>query len=35
MKKILFDLTHVMSMVNHVAIDVEKLRIDSVCSLEK
>ena len=27
--------THMMSMVDHVAIDVETLRIDSRCSLEK
>ena len=27
--------THMMSMDNHVAIDVETLRIDSECSLEK
>ena len=31
----LFDLTHVMSMIDHVAIDVETPRIDSGCSLEK
>ena len=31
----LSDLTHLMSMVDHVAIDVETLRIDSGCSLEK
>ena len=35
-KKIaLFDLTCMMSMVDPVAIDVETLRIDSGCSLEK
>ena len=30
----LSDLTHMMSMVDHVAIGVETLRIDSECSLE-
>ena len=34
-KIILFDLTHMMSMDNHVAIDVETSRIDSRSSLEK
>ena len=32
---ILFDLTHTMSIVDPVTIDVETLRIDSGCSLEK
>ena len=32
---VLSDLTHMMSMVDHVAIGVEILRIDSGCSLEK
>ena len=31
----LFDPNHMMSMVDHVAISVETLRIDSRCSLEK
>ena len=31
----LFDLTHMMSMVDLVAIDVETPRIDRGCSLEK
>ena len=31
----LSDLTHMMSMDDHVAIGVETLRIDSGCSLEK
>ena len=31
----LFDLIHIMSMTDPVAIDVETLRIDSECSLEK
>ena len=31
----LYDPTHMMSMVDHVAIGIEKLRIDSSCSLEK
>ena len=31
----LFDLTHTISMANHVAINVETLRIDGVSSLEK
>ena len=31
----LSDLTHMMSMADHVAIDVETRRIDSGCSLEK
>ena len=31
----LFDLTHMMSIANLVAIGVETLRIDSRCSLEK
>ena len=31
----LSDLTHMMSMTDHVAIDVEVGRIDSGCSLEK
>ena len=31
----LFDLTHMMSMTNLVAIGAETLRIDSGCSLEK
>ena len=31
----LFELTRMMSIVDHVAIGVETLRIDSVCSLEK
>ena len=31
----LSDLTHMMSMADHVAIDVETPRIDSGCSLEK
>ena len=31
----LFDLTHMMSMADPVAIGVEILRIDSRCSLEK
>ena len=31
----LSDLTHMMSMADHVAIGVETLRIDSGCSLEK
>ena len=30
----LFDLTHMISMTNHVAIDVETSTIDSGCSLE-
>ena len=29
------DLTHIMSLANHIAISVETLRIDSGCSLEK
>ena len=32
---VLFDPTHMMSMADPVAIDVETLRIDSGCSLEK
>ena len=32
---ILFDPTHMMSMVDPLAIDVETLRIESGCSLEK
>ena len=32
---ILFDLIHMMSMTDLVAINVERLRIDSRCSLEK
>ena len=32
---ILYNLTHVMSMADLVAINVETLRIDSTCSLEK
>ena len=31
----LYDLTHLMSMADHVAIGVETLRIDHGCSLEK
>ena len=31
----LYNLVHMMSMVDHVAINVETLRIDSGCSLEK
>ena len=31
----LFDLTHMMSMVDLIAIGVKTLMIDSVCSLEK
>ena len=31
----LYDLTHMMSMANPVAISVETLKIDSGCSLEK
>ena len=31
----LFDLTHMMSVADHVAIGVETPRIDSGCSLEK
>ena len=31
----LSNLTHMMSMVDHVAIGLETLRIDSGCSLEK
>ena len=31
----LFDLTHMMSMADPIAIGVETLRIDSGCSLEK
>ena len=31
----LSDLTHMMSMADHIAIGVETLRIDSECSLEK
>ena len=31
----LFDLTHMMSMVDHMAIGIETLWIVSVCSLEK
>ena len=31
----LSDLTHMMSMTDHLAIGVETLRIDSGCSLEK
>ena len=31
----LFDMTHMISMVDLVAIDVETLRIDSGCSLEE
>ena len=31
----LFDLTHMMSMANIIAIGVETLKIDSECSLEK
>ena len=31
----LYNPTHIMSMVDHVAIDVETLMIDSGCSLEK
>ena len=32
---VLSEITHLMSMANHVAIDVETPRIDSGCSLEK
>ena len=32
---ILFDLTHMMSMADPIAIDVETPRIDSGCSMEK
>ena len=32
---VLYDLTHMMSMVDPIAISVETLRIDSGCSLEK
>ena len=32
---ILYDPTHMMSMVDPVAIDVETLRIDNRCSLDK
>ena len=32
---ILFDLTHMMSIIDHVAINEETLRIDIGCSLEK
>ena len=31
----LFDPTYIMSLADHVAIDVETLRIDNGCSLEK
>ena len=31
----LSNLSHMMSMADHIAIDVETLRIDSGCSLEK
>ena len=31
----IFDLTHMMSMANHVDIDVKTPRIDSECSLDK
>ena len=31
----LFNSTHIISMVDHIAIGVEILMIDSVCSLEK
>ena len=31
----LLDPTHMMSMVDHVAINVETLKIDSECALEK
>ena len=31
----LFDPTHMMSIVDHIVIDVETLRIDRRCSLEK
>ena len=34
-RKALFDPTHMMSMVDLIAISVETLRIDSGCSLEK
>ena len=34
-RKSLSDLTHMMSMVDRVAINVETPRIDSVCYLEK
>ena len=34
-RKELFDPTHMMSMVDLIAISVETLRIDSGCSLEK
>ena len=32
---ILFDLTYILSMVDPITIDVETLRLDSGCSLEK
>ena len=31
----IYDLTHMMSMIDPLAIDVDILRIDSECSLEK
>ena len=34
-RKVLSNLTHMMSMVDLIAIGVETLRIDSGCSLEK
>ena len=34
-KMTLSDLTHMMSMANHVALGVDTLRLDSGCSLEK
>ena len=34
-RRTLFNLTHIMSMVDPIAIGVETLRIDSECSLEK
>ena len=34
-RRTLCDPTHMMSMTDHVVIDVEILRIDSGCSLEK
>ena len=34
-RRVLFDLTHMMSMTNLLAIGVEIIRIDSRCSLEK
>ena len=34
-KKIVFDLTHMISIVDLVAIDLKTLKLDSRCSLEK